>query len=89
MGGLAPEFDIDLGIELAVADGHIACCSSEPPAFICGAPFHPECEVADAEPANCATCTKIHHRYVCVRGHHHCPLQPPHFPMCPPKENTP
>jgi hypothetical protein len=73
------------------ARGHIRCCVSEPPKFLCGAPFHPECDIAEEMPEiNCADCKKIRRRFICRIGHQHCPLRLTALeaPVCPKKGSS-
>ena len=76
------------GIETSVgeADAHIRCCVIEPPKFLCGAPYHPECDLDDRPEINCASCRKIRRMYVCEVGHNHCPLLRGGMMVCPAKE---
>jgi hypothetical protein len=64
-----------IGIVTNSASGHFACCVSNPPKFICGAPYHPEClQHEEDEYGNCKKCKRIREAWVCPVGHHHCPI---------------
>lgn len=73
---MVPVVEIVEDIEELITDstghGHIACCAIEPKIFLCGAPYHPECDI-EAE-VDCARCKKIQDRARCFAGHQHCPL---------------
>lgn len=72
---------------IGTSDGHIACCRADPKVFLCGAPYHPECD-DDEEKTDCAECTEHLNRAVCKLGHQHCPMIYPYNPCPPKKEST-